>query len=80
MEPVSPRQFKKRAAVEAWKQRNYEYYLEQKRRLAGRSEYLAHRREMYKQKVERLKEQGILPKKRGRPKKTRSDAEEVFST
>ena len=38
-----------------------------KRRLATRPEYKAHRREMYKQKVDELKELGILPRKRGRP-------------
>ena len=38
-----------------------------KRRLATRPEYKAHRREMYRQKVNELKELGILPRKRGRP-------------
>jgi hypothetical protein len=37
-----------RAAVERWKEKNREYYLEQKRRLAGRPEYLARRREFYR--------------------------------
>jgi hypothetical protein len=41
---------KHQAAVEKWKRANYEYYLEQKRVLAHRPEYLAHRREMYKAK------------------------------
>ena len=36
----------KRNAGERWKQRNREYYLEQKRRLAARPEYKAHRRDM----------------------------------
>ncbi len=36
-----------RLAVEKWKDNNREYYLEQKRRLASRPEYLAKRREMY---------------------------------
>ena len=38
-----------------------------KRRLAARPEYKAQRRNMYKQKVDELKELGILPRKRGRP-------------
>ena len=58
---------KKRIACERWKQQNREYYLEQKRRLAARPEYKAHRREMYRQKVDELKLLGILPRKRGRP-------------
>ena len=37
-----------RSAVEKWKENNREYYLIQKRRLAGRPEYLAKRREMYR--------------------------------
>ena len=57
----------KRTACERWKQQNREYYLEQKRRLAGRPEYKAHRREMYRQKVAELNMLGILPRKRGRP-------------
>ena len=39
---------KRRLAVEKWKERNREYYLDQKRRLAHRPEYLARRRQMYK--------------------------------
>ena len=57
----------RRNAFERWKQANRDYYLEQKRRLASRPEYKAHRREMYKQKVDELKLLGILPRKRGRP-------------
>ena len=38
---------KHRCSVERWKANNYPYYLEQKRRLAGRPEYLARRRDMY---------------------------------
>ena len=38
---------KHRCSVERWKANNYQYYLEQKRRLAGRPEYLARRRDMY---------------------------------
>ena len=37
-----------RAAVERWKYAHYEYYLWQKRQLATRPEYLAHRRAMYR--------------------------------
>ena len=36
-----------RFAVERWKDRNRAYYLEQKRRLAQRPEYLKRRRELY---------------------------------
>ena len=66
-ELTSTRVIQKRTACERWKQQNREYYLEQKRRLAARPEYKAHRRDMYKQKVDELKELGILPRKRGRP-------------
>ena len=44
-----------------------DYYLEQKRRLATRPEYKAHRRAVYKQRTDELKLLGILPRKRGRP-------------
>jgi hypothetical protein len=59
---------KRRAACERWKTRNRDYYLEQKRRLASRPEYLQHRREMYKARVDELKELGILPRRQGRPR------------
>ena len=39
---------KRRATVERWKLAHYDYYLAQKRRLAHRPEYLAHRRVAYK--------------------------------
>ena len=58
---------KKRAAVNRWKAANYDRYLLQKRTLAARPEYKAHRREMYREKTEELKLLGILPRKRGRP-------------
>ena len=58
---------KKRAAVNRWKAANYDRYLLQKRMLAARPEYKAHRREMYREKTEELKSLGILPRKRGRP-------------
>ena len=38
---------KRRRSQEHWKAINYERYLLQKRRLAGRPEYLAHRRATY---------------------------------
>ena len=58
---------KRRLACELWKVKNRDYYLQQKRDLASRPEYKAHRREMYRQKVDELKLLGILPRKRGRP-------------
>jgi len=67
MEFVSEAVLKRRAACEKWKRANREYYLKQKRDLANRSEYKAHRREQYKQKTDELKELGILPRKKGRP-------------
>ena len=66
-EMVSRRIFKQRQAVERWKANNRGKYLEQKRTLAARPEYKAHRREMYKVKTEELRILGILPRKRGRP-------------
>ena len=58
---------KKRAAVNRWKAANRDRYLLQKRTLAARPEYKAHRREMYKERTDELKSLGILPRKRGRP-------------
>ena len=58
---------KQQTALQRWKETNKEYYLAQKRRLAARPEYKAHRREMYKAHVEELTLLGILPRKRGRP-------------
>ena len=58
---------KQKTALQMWKEKHREYYLAQKRRLAARPEYKAHRREMYKAKVDELKLLGILPRKRGRP-------------
>ena len=48
MEDIPSTIVKRRLAVEKWKEKNKEYYLAQKRRLAHRPEYLAHRRQMYK--------------------------------
>ena len=64
---VTTRVLSRRAAVEKWKIAHRDYYLDQKRRLATRPEYKAHRREMYKERTDELKLLGILPRKRGRP-------------
>ena len=66
-EMVSRRILKQRQAVERWKANNRGRYLEQKRTLAARPEYKAHRRDMYRVKTDELKLLGILPRKRGRP-------------
>ena len=65
----------RKSSLERWKIANREYYLAQKRRLAGRPEFLAHRREKYRAHVEELTLLGILPRKRGRP--TIYEAEEA---
>ena len=50
------RKSKRRNSSERWKLQNREYYLEQKRVLSHRPEYLAHRRSLYKMKqLERSK-------------------------
>ena len=67
MDGPFPAVLKRRAAVEAWKIRNREYYLAQKRELASRPEYLAHRRDIYQQKKNELSLLETLPKKLGRP-------------
>ena len=59
---------KRRRAVERWKAANREYYLAQKRRLASRPEYLAHRRAIYADRQAELRDDGILPRSRGRPR------------
>ena len=64
---VSLSVLRRRAACEAWKWRNRQRYLEQKRVLATRPEYKAHRREMYREKTEELKLLRILPRKHGGP-------------
>ncbi len=64
---VTTRVLSRRAAVEKWKNAHREYYLAQKRQLASRPEYREHRRAMYREKVDKLKQLGILPRKRGRP-------------
>ena len=65
----------RKSSLERWKIANREYYLAQKRRLAARPEYKAHRREKYRAHVEELTLLGILPRKRGRP--TLYEAEEA---
>ena len=67
MDGPSPAVLKRRAAVESWKTRNRDYYLAQKRELASRPEYLAHRRDIYQAKKNELTRLGILPKRLGRP-------------
>ena len=65
---VPLRVLKRRQAVERWKAKNRDRYLEQKRMLSARPEYRAHRREMYRQHVGELAELGILPRPKGRPR------------
>ena len=67
MDGPSTAVLKRRATVESWKIRNREYYLKQKRELASRPIYLAHRRDIYQQRKNELSLLGILPKKLGRP-------------
>ena len=55
------RKEKQRVAFIIWKMKNLDHYKAQKKRLASRPEYLAHRREQYRQK--RLL---YVDKKRGR--------------
>ena len=51
------RKERRRDSTERWKLQNYAYYLEQKRVLSHRPEYLAHRRSLYKIKqLERSKD------------------------
>ena len=59
---------KRRRAVERWKATHREYYLAQKRQLASRPEYLAHRRAAYAAQQADLREAGILPRRKGRPR------------
>ena len=56
---------KHRASHEAWKRRNYQYYLEQKRRLAARPEYLAHRRMLYRAKLDAARSNAELENRCG---------------
>ena len=67
-EEVSNSVMRRRIACEKWKRTHREYYLDQKRRLANRPEYKAHRRAMYKERCDELKLLGILPRPKGRPR------------
>ena len=58
---------KRRAAVERWKANNRGYYLQQKRALSARPAYKAHRREIYHAKRQELIDEGLAPRKLGRP-------------
>ena len=59
MMDVRERWRKHRICQEAWKERNREYYLFQKRQLACRPEYLEHRRSMYKRSRSTSEEKGL---------------------
>ena len=69
---------KRRAAVERWKAKNRDRYLEQKRQLSARPEYKARRRELYRQQVQELTELGILPRPRGRPRLYEEGSQEAL--
>ena len=56
---------KHRVCVEAWKAKNYEYYLSQKRQLAGRPEYLRRRREAYHAKMALVRKKENDPRSKG---------------
>eukprot|EP00973_Karenia_brevis_P028084 3868390-Karenia_brevis.AAC.1 len=75
---VTLRIFKCRLAVERWKAKKRDRCLAQKRQLAARPEYKAHRREMYRQKVDELKELGILPRAKGRPRLYHEGSQEAL--
>ena len=45
--PTPERKLRKRESQELWKQKNWEYYCEQKSRLTSRPEYRAKRRAKY---------------------------------
>ena len=52
-----------------WKQRNYSYYITQKRILSSRPEYKARRRDLYKLRwAALLAQDDYVAPKRGRPK------------
>ncbi len=65
---VSETVLRRRAAVERWKSRNREYYLQQKRELSARPSYKAHRRELYRAKRLQLIAEGLAPRQLGRPR------------
>ena len=60
---------KQRAASEHWKANNYQYYILQKRALSSRPSYKAHRRKMYREKMNSIRatEDYVAPQ-RGRPR------------
>jgi len=45
--PTPERKLRKRQSQEAWKQKNWDYYCDQKRELSNRPEYRAFRRAKY---------------------------------
>ena len=65
---MSEKVMKRRAAVEKWKAKNREYYLQQKRELSARPEYRAKVRARYRAQQDELKMLGILPRPPGRPR------------
>ena len=65
MEEVPMTVLKRRFAVERWKAINRDYYLAQKRQLASRSEYLAHRRAVYAAQQAELARQAFSPEDGG---------------
>ena len=65
---VTDQVLKRRAAVERWKAKNREYYLQQKRELSARPEYRVRMRARYHEQQAVLREAGILPRKLGRPR------------
>ena len=68
MPTISDKILKRRAAVERWKAKNRDYYLDQKRRCSARPEYRAKMRARYHCQQAELREAGILPRKLGRPR------------
>ena len=54
--------------IRAWQTKHREYYLAQKRELSKRPEYKEHRRKCYHERTQILKDAGILPMKKGRPR------------
>lgn len=57
-----------------WKIFNREYDILQKRIVSSRPEYLAARRQRWADKLDELIEEGVLSKKKGRPKLYHGDA------
>ena len=64
--------------LKKWKAKNRDRYLEQKRQLSARPEYRARRRELCRQQVEELKELGILPRPKGRPRLYEEGSQEAL--